>query len=100
MDWQRPTLGAWAGLAYSALFAIVLGFVFWYTSVQRVGNSRTAVYGNITPVLTALSAHFILGERLSPFQALGAAIILAGVYLTRSGYRYFLRTKIPSSNGA
>jgi len=100
MNWLKPTFGAWAGLAYSALFAIVLGFVFWYTSVQRVGNSRTAVYGNITPVLTAVSAHFILGEGLSPFQALGAAIILAGVYLTRSGYRYFLRTKIPSSNGA
>jgi drug/metabolite transporter (DMT)-like permease len=100
MDWQKPPLGAWAGLGYSALFAIVLGFVFWYTSVQRVGNSRTAVYGNITPILTAVSAHFIMGERLSPFQALGAAVILAGVYLTRSGYRYFLRTKIPSSNGA
>jgi drug/metabolite transporter (DMT)-like permease len=100
MDWQRPPLGAWAGLGYSSFFAIVLGFVFWYTSVQRVGNSRTAVYGNITPILTAVSAHFIMGEKLSLFQALGAAIILAGVYLTRSGYRFFLRTKIPSSDGA
>jgi drug/metabolite transporter (DMT)-like permease len=99
-DWRRPMPVAWAGLGYSAIFAIVLGFVFWYTSVQRVGNSRTAVYGNITPVLTAVSAHFILGEKLSKFQALGAAIILAGVYLTRSGYRFFLRTKIPSSDGA
>jgi len=92
--------GAWAALAYSTVFAIVIGFVIWYSSVRRVGNSRTAIYGNVTPVLTAVSAHFILGERLSGFQALGAAVILAGVTLTRSGHRLFPRTKIPSSNGA
>lgn len=99
MNWRLP-LGAWAGLAYSAVFAIVVGFVIWYSSVRRVGNSRTAIYGNITPVLTAVSAHFLLGERLSGFQALGAAVILTGVFLTRSGYRLFLRTNIPSSDGA
>ncbi|OGD12094.1 MAG: hypothetical protein A2Y86_09280 [Candidatus Aminicenantes bacterium RBG_13_62_12] len=96
----RLPVAAWAGLGYSAVFAIVIGFVVWYNSVRRVGNSRTAIYGNITPVLTVVSAHFILGERLSGFQALGAAVILAGVYLTRSGYRLFLRTRVPSSDGA
>jgi len=99
MNWRLP-LGAWAGLAYSAVFAIVIGFVAWYGSVRRVGNSRTAIYGNITPVLTAVSAHFLLGERLSGIQALGAAVILVGVTLTRSGHRLSIRSKIPSSNGA
>ncbi|MBN2198317.1 MAG: DMT family transporter [Candidatus Aminicenantes bacterium] len=99
MNWRLP-LGAWAGLAYSAVFAIVIGFVVWYASVRRVGNSRTAIYGNITPVLTAVSAHIILNERLSGIQAVGAAVILVGVYLTRSGHRLFPKPKIPSSNGA
>ncbi len=91
MDWAGLSFGAWAGLGYSAVFAIVLGYLFWYISVQRVGSSRTAVYGNFTPILTAVSAHFLIGERLTSFQALGAAVILFGVYLTRAGYRHFLR---------
>lgn len=99
MNWRLPP-GAWAGLAYSAVFAVVIGFVVWYGSVRRVGSSRTAIYGNITPVLTAVSAHFILGERLSGIQALGAGVILLGVALTRSGGRLFLKAKIPSTNGA
>ena len=34
-------------------------------------------------------AAWLLGEKLSPLQAVGAAVILGGVYLTRTGYRFF-----------
>ncbi len=98
--WRPIPLGAWGGLAYSAVFALVVGFVVWYSSVKRVGSSRTAIYGNITPVLTAVSAHFILGERLAGVQAVGAAIILTGVYLTRSGNGFFNRRRGPSGGRA
>ena len=84
---------AWLSLVMSALFGLVIGYLIWYYSVQRVGNARTAVYNNLTPIFTALFAALLLGEKLSPVQALGAAIILGGVYLTRMGYRYFLRNR-------
>jgi drug/metabolite transporter (DMT)-like permease len=89
LPWREISLGGWAYLLYSAVFALVLGMVIWFISVKRVGNSRTAIYGNITPIFTVLFAHLILSEGLSTFQAAGALVILAGVYLTRAGYRIF-----------
>jgi drug/metabolite transporter (DMT)-like permease len=84
---------AWLSLVMSGFFGLVIGYLIWYYSVQRVGNARTAVYNNLTPVFTAIFAALILGEKLSPVQAVGAAIILSGVYLTRMGYRFFLRNR-------
>jgi drug/metabolite transporter (DMT)-like permease len=75
----------------SALFGFVIGYLIWYTSVKKVGNAKTAIYNNLTPVFTALFAALFLGESFRPVQIAGAAVILTGVYLTRSGYRYFVR---------
>jgi drug/metabolite transporter (DMT)-like permease len=80
---------AWLCLVLSGLFGLVIGYLIWYYSVKRVGNARTAVYNNLTPIFTALFAAWLLGEKLSPLQAVGAAVILGGVYLTRTGYRFF-----------
>jgi drug/metabolite transporter (DMT)-like permease len=78
---------AWAGLAFSAVFALVVGYIAWYYSVQRVGNARTAVYNNLPPLFAAGFAALLLGERIRPAQAGGAAIVLLGVWLTRIGRR-------------
>jgi len=78
-------------LVLSGLFGLVFGYLIWYFSVQRVGNARTAAYNYLTPIFTALFAAILLGEALRPVQAVGAAIILVGVWLTRSGYRVFVR---------
>lgn len=80
---------AWASLFYSGLFALVISYVIWYASVKRVGNSKTAIFGNITPIFTVLFAYIFLSERLTILQIAGALIIFLGVYLTRSGYRVF-----------
>jgi drug/metabolite transporter (DMT)-like permease len=94
--WASVPAGSWLALAYSGLFAIVLGYVFWYTSIKEVGNSKTAIYNNLTPVLAIVFACLFLGERIKTAQILGAAVILAGVYLTRTGDRFFIKDKVVS----
>ena len=89
--YARISLEAWVILLYSGLFSLGICYVIWYSSVKRVGNSRTSVYDNILPVFTVVFAYFLLGERLSTVQALGALVIFLGVYLTRSGYKWFIR---------
>jgi drug/metabolite transporter (DMT)-like permease len=84
-DWGAVPAGAWAGLLYSAVFSVALAYIGWYTSVQRVGNARTAVYSNLTPVIAILVAWVFLGSTLAPLQIVGAAVVLAGVMLTRRG---------------
>mgnify|MGYP001151956129 CR=1 FL=1 len=81
------SLTAWGSLAFSGVFALVLGYIIWYYSVQRVGNARTAVFNNLTPLVGAVFAALLLGERLKPAQAVGAAVVLLGIWLTRSGRR-------------
>ena len=91
LAWKEISLEAWTSLSYSSLLAIVASFTIWYASVKRVGNSKTSIYGNITPVFAALFAYLFLSERITSFQILGALTIFIGFYLTRSGYRLFLK---------
>jgi len=59
-----------------------------------VGNSKTAIYGNITPVFAVISAYILLSEKLTLLQIMGALVIFIGVYLTRSGYRFFEKRNV------
>lgn len=91
VEWSRIPWQGWGAILYAGLVAIFLCFVLWYQSVRAVGSAKTGVYGNLTPVLAIFFAGLVLGERLTGLQAVGAAITLFGVYLTRSGYRFFER---------
>jgi drug/metabolite transporter (DMT)-like permease len=84
-DWSTVPPLVWAALLFSAVFAVTVGYTIWYSSVQRVGNARTAVYSNLTPIVAILFAWLTLGDALAPVQLLGAAIVLAGLIVTRRG---------------
>ena len=55
----------------------------WYTAVQRIGSSRTAIYSNLTPIVAMIVAAVWLGEPITRPQILGAALILSGIAVTR-----------------
>ena len=97
VSWARVSLRSWVMIVLSSLFGFVIGYLIWYNSVKKVGNSKTAIYNNLTPVFTALFAALILGESFRARQLIGAAVILTGVYMTRSGYRFFIRRSQASS---
>lgn len=91
VPWTRIPWQGVGAILYAGLVAIFLCFALWYKSVRAVGSAKTGVYGNLTPVLAIFFAGLVLGERLTALQGAGAAVTLAGVYLTRSGYRFFER---------
>ena len=43
LNWSSVSWWAWGLLVYSALFALVVAYLIWYTAVQQVGNSRTSI---------------------------------------------------------
>ena len=92
IPWGTISWRAWASLFFSAFFGLVFGYLIWYYSVKRVGNAKTAIYNNMTPIFTVFFAVIFLQEKFSAFQAVGAVVILTGVYLTRAGYRFFIRS--------
>jgi len=58
----------WAFLVYSTLFALVISYIIWYASVKKVGNTKTVIYSNLTPIITVILAYFFLAERLTFFH--------------------------------
>ena len=82
-DWSRVTAQGWLGLLYSYSLAIVAAYIVWYTSVQRVGSARTALFSNLTPVVALIAAWLLRGETLAPLQLIGAAVVLVGISLAR-----------------
>jgi drug/metabolite transporter (DMT)-like permease len=84
-DWGMVTPGAWGAVVFSGLLSVAAGYVVWYSSVQRVGNTRTAVYSNLTPVVAIVFAWAVMGSTLAPLQVVGAAVVLAGLILARRG---------------
>ncbi|CAM3388868.1 EamA family transporter [Corallococcus sp. ZKHCc1 1396] len=83
MDTARVSTSGWVALVYSALVPLVLAYFVWFRSVQQVGTNRTTLYGTGIPVVAALTAWAVRGERPTLLQTLGAALILAGVLISR-----------------
>lgn len=83
-DFSVVSLPAWGGLLYSGVFAIVIGYYVWNNGVQKLGAARTAVYSNLSPIVAMIAGVAILHERISLPQLAGAALIVSGLYITRS----------------
>jgi len=83
-DFAAISLSGWLGVGYSGLMAIGVAYLLWYRGVQRLGNTRTAVYSNLVPITALVTAWIWLGEVPSGVQIAGAAVILAGLWLAQS----------------
>jgi drug/metabolite transporter (DMT)-like permease len=75
---------AWAGVVYAGALSIGVAYLIWYFGVRRIGNTRTAAYSNLVPVVALAAAWVHLGEIPAPGQALGAAVIIGGVSLAQT----------------
>ncbi len=89
--WGAPALLArdgalsgatWAALAWIVVFPTVLAYYLNVWALKRVEASVVSVYIYLQPVVTALLAGPVLGERLSPRLLPAGALIFAGVAVT------------------
>ncbi|MCX6537588.1 MAG: DMT family transporter [Acidobacteria bacterium] len=83
IDTGRIHAWVWMAVVLSSILALNVAYLIWYTSVQRIGNIRTAVYSNVTPLVAMTVAAVFLGEHITWSKAGGAAAILLGVVITR-----------------
>ena len=82
-NWDTISATSWLLMAASSLLALAFAYMVWYTAVQRIGSSRTAIYSNLTPIVAMTVAAIWLGEPITLVQLTGAALILSGLFLTR-----------------
>ena len=83
MDWGTVSAGGWAAFAYSALVVAAFGFVSWQRGVSRIGANRMLVYQYLVTLVGVVSGVVLFSEGFGVDKAIGAAILLAGVYLAR-----------------
>ncbi len=79
LNWKNPeTAFGWAALiTVSVCTAIATLTIF--ISTARIGPFRTALIMNLEPLLATLLSVPVLGETMTPIQALGGAIMLAAL---------------------
>lgn len=85
LDWGSVSAFTWISLVLSALLALNVAYLIWYTGVQRIGAARTSMFSNLVPLVAMSFAAVWLGESLSVDKFIGAAAVLTGVLLTRLG---------------
>ncbi|NQW10233.1 MAG: DMT family transporter [Alphaproteobacteria bacterium] len=76
----------WIGLITNA-GCYAVGLSFLYASIRRLGSVRVAVVVNLEPVISVLTAWIVLDQVLEPLQAVGAAVVLAGIALVQTERR-------------
>jgi drug/metabolite transporter (DMT)-like permease len=79
LNWQPPVtaLGWFALIGSSITMAIAVLMIF--VSTMRIGPFRTALFMNLEPLLATIGSAIVLGEVITPLQALGGAVMIAAL---------------------
>lgn len=80
-DWILIDLITWSAIAFSAIFSILLGYLIWALAIKEIGATKTAAFGNLTPVIAFIAAYLINKETVAYQQILGSIIIMIGIAL-------------------
>lgn len=83
-NWSMVGIGAWLAVLYASVLSMGLAYLFWYRGLKILGPTRTAVYGNVQPVIALIVAWIFLHETPTPWQVVGTGTIISGLFLTRS----------------
>jgi drug/metabolite transporter (DMT)-like permease len=86
-EWSSVSYAALGGAFFSGLLAIGLAYLIWNNGIKVVGAVRSSTYQNLVPVIGLVSGIVLLGESLELLQYIGAAIVIAGILITRHGGR-------------
>jgi drug/metabolite transporter (DMT)-like permease len=77
-----PQSDALLGFLYVSIFAMFLGFVFWYAGLAR-GIARVSQMQLLQPLLTLALSALLLGEHIGWVTALAALGVIASVAVTQ-----------------
>ena len=80
--WSQAWEKTWWSMGYAVVFSGMLGHVFWYEGLGRIGVTKSMVYLYLIPIWAVLFNHFMMGETIFLQQILGGILILLGVHHT------------------
>jgi len=75
---------AWISVIFLAIPCSVVAFLLWNRMIYELDVTKVLVSLYIVPIPTAILSYVFLGETITYPLILGAALVIAGVYLTES----------------
>ena len=99
LDSPRIVFDALAGIDGTSIFAIlynafaatILGFGLWSRLLAKYAANRVSPLSMLVPVSGLITASLVLGERLSPVQWAGCAVVAGGLAFAVFGQAKFRR---------
>lgn len=74
----------WAGFGVVVLFGTLVPFALYLAGLRRLSAAHASLTSTLEPVVAALTAYLVLGERLAPIQLVGGALVLGGIALLQA----------------
>lgn len=71
----------WIAIAYLGICGTVLGFVWYYEGIQKIGAVKTSVFNNLIPVFAMVLSVLVLGEKIETYALAGSVLVIGGVFL-------------------
>jgi drug/metabolite transporter (DMT)-like permease len=79
--WNPPqTALGWVAVTGIGI-GVTVSLLAIFVSTLRIGPFRTALFMNLEPLLTVIGAALLLGEVVTPVQALGGAVMIAALVM-------------------
>src|SRR3990170_3828859 len=85
---------AWGGIAGVGIVSTFIAIQAFYAGAHRIGAARASLVSTVEPIWTIALAGILFGERLTPLQLVGGALILAGVVIAQTGPARFRASKL------
>jgi drug/metabolite transporter (DMT)-like permease len=86
-DWGAARPVDWLILLFAIVGPVYLAYGLWNWAIGKRGIPRTVVWGFLVPVVGGAMAVLGLHERLHPENVVGAAVVIAGLVVTRLAVR-------------
>ena len=81
-DIRHYMVSEWISIFYLGFFGTVLGFVWYYEGIKKIGPTRASLFINFVPIFAIILAFLILKEPITLSLFIGTIFVCSGVYLT------------------
>ena len=76
---------AWIPLIGVGIVSTALALQTFYAGARRIGAAQASLVSTVEPIYTIVLAAILFGERLTPVQLVGGAMVIIGVVIAQTG---------------
>jgi drug/metabolite transporter (DMT)-like permease len=79
--WNNQLIGS---ILYLGIGASVIAFLCWNAAIARIGSVRTALFGNLIPIISTLEAVWLLDEEITWVHLVSGVLVIAGLVIANT----------------